>query len=77
MLAPLRMMAPVGSEVIMVSGLLGERGAFVARESIEGSAKVERVSKIGGEIITPGEIVKAVLEGGAPVHTEFADTGGR
>ncbi len=34
------------------------------REAIEGAARVERVSKIGGEIIDPSEIVRAVLEGG-------------
>ncbi len=39
------------------------------REAVEGAAAVERVSKIGGEIITPGEIAKAVLEGGLPVRT--------
>ena len=43
----------------------------VTRESLEGEAVVERVSKIGGEIITPDEIVRAVLEGGARVFTEF------
>jgi 2-oxoglutarate ferredoxin oxidoreductase subunit alpha len=38
------------------------------REALEGAAKVERVSKIGGEIITPDEVVRAVLEGAEPVR---------
>lgn len=37
------------------------------REAVEGAARVERVSKIGGEIIMPQEIVKAVVEQGEPV----------
>ena len=43
----------------------------VVRESLEGSAVVERVSKIGGEIITPDEICRAVVEHGVPVRTEL------
>jgi uncharacterized repeat protein (TIGR01451 family) len=51
MLAPLRMMAPVGSEVILVSGLLGERNAFVTRESIEWTLTPDSV----GHIVVAGE----------------------
>lgn len=51
MLAPLRMMAPVGSEVILVSGLFGERRAFVARESIEWTLTPDSV----GHIVAAGE----------------------
>ncbi|MGD8395704.1 MAG: 2-oxoacid:acceptor oxidoreductase subunit alpha, partial [Candidatus Eiseniibacteriota bacterium] len=40
----------------------------VVREAADGAARVERVSKIGGEIIEPAEIVRAVLEGGEPVE---------
>ena len=43
----------------------------VVRESLEGDAVVERVSKIGGEIITPDEICRAVVERGELVRTEF------
>jgi 2-oxoglutarate ferredoxin oxidoreductase subunit alpha len=43
----------------------------VVRESLEGCAKVERVSKIGGEIITPAQVVAAVLTGGERVGTEY------
>ena len=39
----------------------------VVREAIDGRATVERVSKIGGEIITPDEIVEAVRHGGERV----------
>jgi 2-oxoglutarate ferredoxin oxidoreductase subunit alpha len=39
----------------------------VVREAVDGAARIERVAKIGGEIITPGEIVRAVREGGEPV----------
>jgi len=39
----------------------------VVRGAIEGSARVERVSKIGGEIIHPGEVAQAVREGGERV----------
>jgi len=38
------------------------------REALDGAAKVELISKIGGEIITPFEVVTAVLEGAAPVR---------
>ncbi len=37
------------------------------REALDGDAVVEKVSKIGGEIITPQEIVDAVLGAGEPV----------
>jgi 2-oxoglutarate ferredoxin oxidoreductase subunit alpha len=37
------------------------------REALEGAATVEKVSKVGGEIITPEEIVQAVVDGGEPV----------
>lgn len=37
------------------------------REAIEGEARTERISKVGGEIITPMEIVRAVKEGGEEV----------
>jgi 2-oxoglutarate ferredoxin oxidoreductase subunit alpha len=39
----------------------------VVREAIEGAATVERVARIGGEIIRPGEIVTALVDGGDPV----------
>ncbi|MHC4469663.1 MAG: 2-oxoacid:acceptor oxidoreductase subunit alpha [Planctomycetota bacterium] len=42
----------------------------VVREAVEGAARIERVSKIGGEIITPQEVIHAVLEGGEPVAQE-------
>jgi 2-oxoglutarate ferredoxin oxidoreductase subunit alpha len=38
------------------------------REAIDGQAKVERVSKVGGEIILPEEIVEAVRHQGQPVR---------
>jgi 2-oxoglutarate ferredoxin oxidoreductase subunit alpha len=40
----------------------------VVREAVDGAARIERVAKIGGEIITPAEIVRAVREGGEPVR---------
>jgi 2-oxoglutarate ferredoxin oxidoreductase subunit alpha len=36
----------------------------VVREAVEGAAVVERVARIGGEIIRPEEIVNAVVNGG-------------
>jgi len=39
----------------------------VVREAVEGAAAVERLGRIGGEIIRPEEILKAVVEGGDPV----------
>jgi len=39
----------------------------VVREAVEGAAAVERVGRIGGEIIRPEEIVKAMIEGGERV----------
>jgi len=38
------------------------------REALEGGAKVESLAKIGGEIITPDEVVTAVLEGAGKVR---------
>jgi pyruvate/2-oxoacid:ferredoxin oxidoreductase alpha subunit len=37
------------------------------REAVGGQAAVEKVSKIGGEIILPQEIVAAVRTGGDPI----------
>jgi len=39
----------------------------VVREALEGGSAVERVSKIGGEIIPPEEIVQALIDGGEQV----------
>ena len=39
----------------------------VVREALEGGSAVERVSKIGGEIIPPEEIVQALIDGGERV----------
>ena len=39
----------------------------VVREALEGIAAVELVSRIGGEIIPPEEIVQALIEGGEKV----------
>jgi 2-oxoglutarate ferredoxin oxidoreductase subunit alpha len=44
----------------------------VVREALEGAACVERVGKIGGEILTPDEIARAVVEGGDPVAADPA-----
>jgi len=51
MLAPLRWMAPVGSEVVLVSGLFGGRGAFATGESIEWTLTPDSV----GHIVAAGE----------------------
>ena len=39
------------------------------REAVEGTAVVEKVVRIGGEIIQPAAIVRAVQEGGQPVRS--------
>jgi len=39
----------------------------VVREALEGGSAVERVSRIGGEIIPPEEIVRAIVDGGERV----------
>jgi uncharacterized repeat protein (TIGR01451 family) len=46
MLAPQRMMAPVGSEIVLVSGLYGERGAYVPRQKIEWTLSPDSVGQI-------------------------------
>jgi 2-oxoglutarate ferredoxin oxidoreductase subunit alpha len=56
-----------GLDRIIVPELNLGQICHVVREAIDGGAAVERVSKIGGEIITPEEIVEAVREGGEPV----------
>jgi len=45
------MMAPVGREIVLVSGLLGERGSFLSRQSIEWTLSPDSV----GHIVTAGE----------------------
>lgn len=62
MLAPLRTMAAVGSEVILVSGLFGDRGSFSARESIEWTLTPDSV----GHLVAAGEesdCLKQILHG--------------
>jgi 2-oxoglutarate ferredoxin oxidoreductase subunit alpha len=56
-----------GLDRIVVPELNLGQICHVVREAVDGSAKVELVSKIGGEILAPDEIVKAVREGGEPV----------
>jgi len=57
-----------GVERIVVPELNLGQICHSVREAVGGAAAVERVSKIGGEIITPSEIVRAVTEGGRPVR---------
>lgn len=45
------------------------------REASEGAARIEKVSKIGGEIIHPQEIVRAVREGGEAIGRPLATSG--
>jgi len=56
-----------GLERIIVPELNLGQICHVIREALDGGATVERVSRIGGEIIPPAEIVKAIVEGGERV----------
>jgi 2-oxoglutarate ferredoxin oxidoreductase subunit alpha len=56
-----------GLDRIVVPELNLGQICHVVREAVDGSAKVELVPKIGGEILAPDEIVKAVKDGGEPV----------
>jgi 2-oxoglutarate ferredoxin oxidoreductase subunit alpha len=56
-----------GLDRIIVPELNLGQICHVVREVVDGAAKVELVPKIGGEILTPGEIVRAVREGGERV----------
>jgi 2-oxoglutarate ferredoxin oxidoreductase subunit alpha len=56
-----------GLERIVVPELNLGQICHVVREALEGGAAVERVSRIGGEIIPPEEIVEALIEGGERV----------
>jgi len=56
-----------GLERIIVPELNLGQICHVVREALEGGAAVERVSRIGGEIIPPEEIVEALIEGGEKV----------
>ena len=56
-----------GLERVVVPELNLGQICHVVRESLDGGARVERVSRIGGEMIRPEEIVKALLEGGERV----------
>jgi 2-oxoglutarate ferredoxin oxidoreductase subunit alpha len=56
-----------GLDRIIVPELNLGQICHVVREAIDGRAIIERVSKIGGEIIAPDEIVEAVRHGGERV----------
>jgi 2-oxoglutarate ferredoxin oxidoreductase subunit alpha len=56
-----------GLERLVVPELNLGQICHCVREAVEGGARVEKVSKIGGEIIHPREIVAAVLDGGEPM----------
>jgi 2-oxoglutarate ferredoxin oxidoreductase subunit alpha len=56
-----------GLDRIVVPELNLGQICHVVREALEGGATVERVSRIGGEIIPPEEIVRALIEGGEKV----------
>jgi len=56
-----------GLDRIVVPELNLGQICHVVREAVDGGARIELVPKIGGEIITPGEIAKAVMEGGERV----------
>jgi 2-oxoglutarate ferredoxin oxidoreductase subunit alpha len=56
-----------GLDRIIVPELNLGQICHTVREAIEGEAAVERVSKVGGEIITPEEIAQAVARGGEPL----------
>jgi 2-oxoglutarate ferredoxin oxidoreductase subunit alpha len=53
-----------GLDRIIVPELNLGQICHVVKEALEGKAAVELVSRIGGEIIPPEEIVKALVEGG-------------
>jgi len=56
-----------GLDRIIVPELNLGQICHVVREALEGEAAVELVSRIGGEIIPPEEIVRALVEGGEKV----------
>jgi 2-oxoglutarate ferredoxin oxidoreductase subunit alpha len=56
-----------GLERIVVPELNLGQMVHVVREAVRGTARVERVSKIGGEILTPAEVAHAVVVGGIEV----------
>jgi len=56
-----------GLERVVVPELNLGQICHVVREALDGGARVERVSRIGGEMIRPEEIVKALVEGGERV----------
>ena len=56
-----------GLERIVVPEMNLGQICHVVREALEGGSAVERVSRIGGEIIPPEEIVQALIEGGEKV----------
>jgi len=56
-----------GLERVVVPEMNLGQICHLVREALEGGSAVERVSKIGGEIIPPEEIVQALIEGGERV----------
>jgi len=56
-----------GLERIVVPEMNLGQICHVVREALEGGSAVERVSRIGGEIIPPEEIVRAIVDGGEQV----------
>jgi len=58
-----------GLERIVVPEMNLGQICHCVREAVEGRARVERVGKIGGEMILPLEVARATVEGGEPVRT--------
>ena len=56
-----------GLERVVVPEMNLGQICHVVREALEGGSAVERVSRIGGEIIPPEEIVEALIKGGEKV----------
>jgi len=56
-----------GLERVVVPEMNLGQVCHVVREALGGGAKVERVYRIGGEMIRPDSVVQAVLEGGLPI----------
>ena len=56
-----------GLERVVVPEMNLGQICHLVREALEGGSAVERVSRIGGEIIPPEEIVQALIEGGERV----------
>ncbi|MEY4567392.1 MAG: hypothetical protein RLY14_2362 [Planctomycetota bacterium] len=67
MMTPLRVVAPVGGEVVLLAGICGEDGYLVTREPLEWMLSPDSV----GQFIEVGDEAKGILASHSHLHEKF------